>query len=210
MSSSLSPPALLAYAELSELASQPGNQAYVQARKVEFETRTGTFSVQDPWYEARARAFHDELVTQVDFHRTLPEPLDPALSTGRTELTGAFRGLFRLQRPMRGQAAHLVNIVDQTEYYVTVYDAFLRQALDAIEEAVFDGRLVASDRQLVLLPGAVLHPEEATRCIDAVIVAGKTRGLAFAALLDRLLCMEHQLRVRSRVRANHVYRVDAL
>jgi hypothetical protein len=200
----------LAYAELSDLAAHQERQSDVQARKIAFEARTGPFTVEDPWYEARARAFHDDLVTQIDFHQSLPEPCDAELGRGRTELTRAFRGLFRLQGPLKGKTGLLVNSIDQAEYYIAVYDPLLRRALEAIETALFDGRLVASDRQLVLLPGAVLHPEEATTAIDALIVAGKARGLSCGALLDRLLRMEHQLRVRSRVRASHVYRVDAL
>jgi hypothetical protein len=200
----------LAYADLVDLASRPESEAYVRACKADFERRTGTFSVEDPWYEARSRALHDELVTQVAFHRTLPDTHDTSLIAGRTQLMAAFRGLFQLRRPVRGQAMHVVNLIDHAEYYVTVADAFVRRALEAVEEAVFDGRLAASDRQLVLLPGAVLHPEEATRPIAPLVAAGEARGLAPATLLDRLLRMDHQLRVRSRVRASQVYRVDAL
>lgn len=210
MSSSPSKAALLAYAELSDLASRSEQQEYVQARKAAFEARTGSFSAEEAWYEARLRAFHDDVVTDVGFHRTLAEPRDSALSTGRAELTRAFRGLFRLAQPLRGQTGRLVNKLDQAEYFVAVYDPFLQRALGAVEEALFDGRLVATNRQLVLLPGAFLHPEEATSSIQALIVAGKARGLTSGMLLDRLLRMEHQLRVRSRVRASQVYRVDAL
>lgn len=206
------PPVLSAYAELSELASQPARQAYVQARKAEFETRTGTFAVQDAWHEARMRAFHDDLVTQVDFHATLPGSAEPSVAKGRSDLLRAFRGLFRLRRggSAAGDGFLVVNIIDHAEYYVTLNDAFLRQALDAIEEAVFDARITASDRVLSLLPGAFVHPEDATQAIEGVVRTGVARGIECGVLLDALLRMEHQLRVRSRVRASQVYRVESL
>ena len=201
----------MAYAELGELALRSDRQVYVQARKAEFETRTGTFSVEDPWYEARIRAFHDDLLTQGASHASLLATVEANLAEGCQELGASFRGLFHFQRPRApGHWLHVVNLIDHAEYYAVAHDALLLQALDAIEEAVVDARVVASDRVLAILPGAFVHPEEATQAIEDVVRAGVNRGLPAGTLLDRLMQMEHQLRVRSRVRPNQVYRVNAL
>jgi hypothetical protein len=178
-----------------------------EARRA-FEKRAGAFGPEDPWFEARSRAFWDDAVTCAELAELARGELPDAARAWLEPLSRAHRGLFeRTDDP----GTVLRDLVSGAELIVDVVDAGTRDALDALGDAAapFDGRVVAggSPVRIALLPGAVFHPDDAGEPIAKLLETPRARDLAPAALLDALLRMELSLRKLSRVKASYAYRL---
>ena len=91
----------------------------------------------------------------------------------------------------------------------------LRVSLGAGEEPLrvgdrFDGRVVPLGDRLYLSPGRVFHPREAHAAIDALLAEATAGGTLGPVLLDPLLRMRTSFLAFASIRAEHVYRLDAL
>jgi hypothetical protein len=186
----------------------------VAAMRAEFESRTGAFAPEDPWFEARSRAFWCDAVTRGRFGRYVEGDLAPEDRRWLAPLERAHRGLFRrlFRRGPRGPGEVLVDAWSGAEIAVTAIDDESRAELDAGADQLFDARVVGADDPLsvALLPGAVFHPAHATAAIEDVLRAAHAGGLSTHDVLDALLRMERTLRALSRVKATYAYRPEAL
>jgi hypothetical protein len=181
----------------------------VAAMHRNFEARTGAFRAEEPWFEARSRAFWDDAVTRQGFAREVFAELTPEARAWVPGLERAHRGLFYASRRMNRRLVH--DVWSGAEFVVDEVDDASRSALDA-SSGPFDGRLAAlsSPPRVGLLPGAVFHPEDAALPIDRVLDAARRQRLPTDDVLDALLRMEVALRTMSRVKAGYAYRAEAL
>jgi len=182
----------------------------VAEMRAEFESRTGAFAPEDPWFEERSRAFWCDAVTRGRFGRHVEGDLAPEDRRWLAPLERAHRGLFR--GGPRGPGEVLVDVWSGAEIVVTAIDDESRAELDAGTDQLFDARVVGTGDPLAvaLLPGAVFHPAHATSAIEDVLQAARARGLPTHDVLDALLRMERTLRALSRVKATYAYRAEAL
>ena len=195
---------------VSAIVAELGKEGYAErvaeARRA-FEKRTGAFGPEDPWFEARSRAFWDDACTSGRLARLAERAPEDARSW-IAPLERAHRGLFVVT-----DAEGLVvrDLVSGVELFVDEADPGTRDALDTAS-APFDGRVVAfgSPITTALLPGAVFHPEDAAAPITKVLEAARGKGMSAGATLDALLRMELSLRALSRVKASYAYRPEAL
>ncbi len=74
----------------------------------------------------------------------------------------------------------------------------------------FDGRLVVAGQKLYLSPGRVFHPRAAHGAIDLVLSGMGHDRSATADFLNGLLRMRARFYQFESIRAEHVYRLDAL
>jgi hypothetical protein len=74
----------------------------------------------------------------------------------------------------------------------------------------FDGRLVPLGEQIVLSPGRVYHPREAHASLDRLLTEASNAVRKDPATLDALLRMRARFLSFESIRAEHVYRFDAL
>jgi hypothetical protein len=195
------------YDRIVTLAAEPAHAARVAEMRQVFEACTGAFGPLDPWFEVRSRAFWDDALTRQGFAR---EPaLPPEARPWVDAMDRAHRGLFRVDR--RDSMQVLVDLWSGAEFVVTYADASSRAALQAAA-GLFDARLVGLDDPvtLVLLPGALFHPEDATLAIETVLVAARASGIGEHDVFDALLRMERNFRSLSRVKASYAYRPEAL
>jgi len=206
---------------------------HVRGMRRAFEARTGAFTPEDPWFEARSRAFWDDAVTAGGFARHVAAEV--AESPWVDAFGRAHRGLFlarldvdaddtaRLDAGAFGAAGTarldaelwvLEDVWGGADFLVGAPGEGLREALLASihSGSLLDGRVVARDEptMLALLPGAVFHPADATEPIHVVLEAARARDVATGTVLDALLRMERNLRSLSRVKAAYAYRPDAL
>jgi hypothetical protein len=198
---------LEAYAALlAELGRQEHAQAVARAR-AEFQSRTGAFGPEDPWFEARSGAFWDDAVTSGGLGRLATK--GPAAAQAPNFARG-HRGLFVVGKDDEDGLV-LSCLITHVELMIDEMEPGTRDAVDAAA-APFDGRVVASGSpmRVALLPGAVFHPEDAAEPIDRVLQAATARGLTTGQTLDALLKMELSLRSLSRVKASYAYRLEAL
>ena len=185
----------------------------VAAMRASFEGRTGAFAPEDPWFEARSRAFWDDAVTTQGFAREVTEALPAGARVWVPRLERAHRGLFRVERgvSVEGRGRVLHDLWSGASFVVHAIDEALEDAL-AAASAPFDGRLVGSADPLEvgLLPGAVFHPADAADPITAVLARARAEGRTGPDVLDALLRMERGLRASARVKAAYAYRADRL
>lgn len=185
----------------------------VRSLRAEFEKRTGTFTSEDAWFEARSGAFWDDALTTHAFGREVAGLLPDGARFWVEPLARAHRGLFQAKRDRDGEHGfHLVDAWSGAEFRVEAGQG-LRDALDQAE-GFFDGRVaggLAGGRALLgLLPGAVFHAEDATGPIGELVALARARHLERGAFLDALLRMDHTFRGHSRVKAAFAYRKEAL
>lgn len=187
--------------------------ARVAEMRAAFETRTGAFVPEDPWFEARSRAFWDDAVTAQGFAREVAADLPAAVQAWIPRLERALRGLFVVTGPAAAGRGSLVlrDLWGGAELVVHAIDDALRDALHAAA-APFDARLVGSDAppRVAILPGAVFHPADAAGPITEVVGQAKKEGRAGGEVLDALLRMERGLRASARVKPAYAYRADRL
>jgi hypothetical protein len=74
----------------------------------------------------------------------------------------------------------------------------------------FDGRLVPLAGRLWLSPGRVFHPQAAHAALDGFFADGRFRNADTNAVLNGLLRMRARFFQFESIRAEHVYRLDAL
>jgi hypothetical protein len=196
-----------AYDAILALGASPERAARVAEMRAAFEKRTGEFQPEDPWFEARSRAFWDDAVTTQGFAREALAALPEAGRPWVARLGRAHRGLFE----RAGEGPVLVDLWGGAEVRVHDLDAATRDALRAAS-APFDARLVGSDDppRVTMLPGAVFHPADAAEPIRAVLARAREEGRTTGDVLDALLRMERGLRASARVKASYAYRADRL
>jgi hypothetical protein len=200
-----------AYDAILALGASAAHAARTRAMRAAFEERTGAFVPEDPWFEARSRAFWDDAVTTQGFAREVAGELPESARDWVPRLATAHRGLFVRVSAAGDDETLLKDLWGGAEFVVHALDPSTRDAL-AAAAAPFDARLVGSDEpaQVGLLPGAVFHPADAASPINAVLGRGREAGMPGADVLDALLRMERGLRASARVKATYAYRADRL
>lgn len=177
--------------------------------------RTGSFGPEDPWFEARARAFWDDALTGQGFGRLAAPHAGPLAASLVEPLSEAHRGLFVIA-DVEGRRAHLIDRWSGAELLVELLDDAQRLAMTHAE-GPFDARVVRGPERegisappLFVLPGAFHHVPDASAAIEEVLAAARGRGLTRDATLDALLRMDHVFRASSRVKIAFAYRVESL
>lgn len=194
-----------------EHAGESRHAARIAAMRARFEERTGTYTPEDPWFEARSAAFWDDALTTQRFGNELEALLDDKVRFWLEPLARAQRGLFRVAPDKGGY--RLDDAWSGASFRV---GATLGLA-DALRRAggFVDGRIVAAlgdtTVEVALLAGAVFHAEDATVPIAALVPIARERGLARDAFLDSVLRMDLAFRAsHARVKAAFAYRKEAL
>jgi hypothetical protein len=194
-------------------AGEAKHAARVRTLRADFEKRTGAFTPEDPWFDARSGAFWDDALTTHAFGRDVASLLADGARFWVEPLARAHRGLFRAKRGADGGHGFLlVDAWSGAEFRIEAVQG-LRDALDQAE-GFFDGRVAGAFENgralLGLLPGAVFHAEDATEPIGELVDVARARHLERGAFLDALLRMDHTFRGHSRVKAAFAYRKEAL
>ncbi len=186
------------------------SRALREEARASFEVRTGAFTPEDPWFEARSRAFIDDALTQKDVLAGLMARLPAEAQAWATPFARAHRGLFEVEDD-DGDVLLVHDLFSGAELYVTDLDESTAIALDAAR-GLFDARLVgfAEPACVGVLPGPVFHGEESTPHIKEVVAAAKEMGLHAGEALDALLRMEHKYRSLSRMKPAYAYKKEAL
>jgi hypothetical protein len=187
--------------------------AKLAALRAAFEARTGAFTPEDAWFEARSRAFWDDAITRGRFGREVEPALSAEARAWIPRLERAHRGLFVVDGRLQNTRI-LRDLWSGASFRVDDVDAGSSDAL-AVANAPFDARLVGSfapgaGLHVGMLPGAVFHAEEAIEPIATVLEAARARGLETDDALDALLRMERSLRALTRMKAAYAYRPEAL
>ena len=190
----------------------PRHAARVAEMRRAFELRTGAFGPEDPWFEARSRAFWDDAVASQGFGQQVEADVAPAARVWVRSFDRAHRGLFEASR--EGDGAWLLRDVwGGAEFLVSLADVGTRDSLDAATSP-FDARIVGRATpgapEIAILPGAIFHPEDAVAPLEEVLAAAKKRDLSTDHVLDALLRMEKSFRSLSRVKPGYAYRAAAL
>ena len=193
-------------ARIVELGGTPERAGRVAELRRDFESCTGAFVPDDPWFEERSRAFWCDAVTRGRFGRTVQDELTAVERGWLPPLERAHRGLFRTDGRL------LVDVWSGAELRPTLVADDSRAELDAAAGQLFDARVVGTANPILvaLLPGAVFHPRHATVAIESVLAAARAAALPTTETLDALLRMERTLRAFSRVKAAYAYRPEAL
>jgi hypothetical protein len=199
-----------AYDAVLALGASPERAARVAEMRRAFEKRTGDFAPEDPWFEARSRAFWDDAVTTQGFAREAAEALPEAARAWVPGLSRAHRGLF-VTAEASGGAPVVKDLWGGAEFEVHLLDDATRDALRAAS-APFDARLVGVDDppRVGMLPGALFHAADAAQAILAVVERAKAESREGPEVLDALLRMERGYRASARVKAAYAYRADRL
>jgi hypothetical protein len=204
-----------AYDAILALGAGSARAPRVASMRATFEERTGAFAPEDPWFEARSRAFWDDAVTTQGFAREVEAELPEEARVWVPRLQRAHRGLFTFTRGSANANASggliLRDLWGGAELLVHEVDDTMRDAL-AAALAPLDARLVGSDDppRVAMLPGAVFHPADAAGPIATVIARGQAERRSGGDVLDALLRMERGLRASARVKAGYAYRADRL
>jgi hypothetical protein len=192
-----------------EHAGEARHAARVAAMRARFEERTGTYTPDDPWFEARSAAFWDDALTAQRFGDELAL-LDDRARFWLEPLSRAHRGLFRVTAERN--AFVLDDAWSGARFRVNAAHG-LKDAL-ARANGFVDGRVVAAvvgaTVEVSLLAGALFHADDATAPIAALLPIARERALGRDALLDALMRMELAFRSHSRVKAAYAYRKEAL
>jgi hypothetical protein len=209
---------LEAYEAIVEQGASPTFAPRVASMRRAFELRTGAFTPEDAWFEARSRAFWDDAVTRQSFAHEASASLREGVRALAPAFERAHRGLFMAERPQDGSLGRrgrriLRDAWSGASFVVDEIDDGMHDALDAAS-APFDARVVGAviseTPHVALLPGAVFHPADAIEPIAKVLDAARTAGLGTHDALDALLRMERALRSLARMKATYAYRPSAL
>jgi hypothetical protein len=179
-----------------------------------FEVRTGAFGPEDPWFEARSRAFWDDALTAQGFARLAAPHAEGDVAEVVARFDRAHRGVF-LVEDVDDRGAHLVDLWSGSELLVRHLDEAQAVTLEHAEGAM-DARVVAGPRgddaapALFVLPGAVHHAPDAMDALVKVIAAAREREMTTGDALDALLRMELVFKSSSRVKAAFAYRTESL
>jgi len=174
-----------------------------------FEKRTGAFGPEDPWFEARSRAFWDDALTTQGFATLAAPHVGEELAAIADRFKRAHRGVFVVAE-VDGRGAHLVDLWSGAELLVRHLDEAQAVTFQHAEGPM-DARVVADPNgALFVLPGALHHGPDALVPLRAVLAAAQERDMGTDAVLDALLRMELVFRSSSRVKARFAYRVESL
>jgi hypothetical protein len=210
-----------AYDRIVALGAQPAHAEHVSAMRRAWQARTGAYAPEDPWFEARSRAFWDDALTTQGFARDVAGAFDESARPWIDAMGRAHRGLFRVAGGSddgRGEAEGagdggvvVEDVVGGAAFVIDTADPGSNDALHAAA-GLFDARLLAAGDppRVAMLPGALFHPEDATDAILEVLASPRAHELAADELLDALLRMERSLRSLARVKAGYAYRESAL
>lgn len=195
---------------IERVVSDVGPAQLARARD-EFHARTGPFSPADPFHEERIRAFLDWLVMERDEGTTLrtflaqhPELSAKDQALGRAMLS-SMRSLYRVLQDERETIIHCV--FDGARFKVRTDELPASRLRDG---DVFDGRAIGVDGIVFLAPGPVFHPREAHAAIEALVRRARELSRTESSILDSLLRMRMRFDRFHSIRAEHVYRIDAL
>lgn len=191
-----------AYVQLLMRGGNPEHAEEVLSARRAFEKRTGSFAVEDAWFEARSAAFWDDaLVRGFATKLATPDEMDGARAIER-----AHRGLYRVARG----SSILECIVTGAAFTIDPPSSpGLAEALSRVDgfiQGFVAGAL--EPRTVMLLPGAIFHASEATKAIESL--AASASDLDVDVLLDALLRMDRTLRAMPRPKAQLAYRPEAL
>ncbi|MGA3121141.1 MAG: hypothetical protein ABSF69_10280 [Polyangiaceae bacterium] len=197
---------LEAVSRIVQLGGAAAHMARVAAMRAAFEVRTGAFAPEDSWFEERSRAFWCNAVTEGRFGRAVEADLTAEERIWLPALERAHRGLFRADGRI------LIDVWSGAQLALSLLDDESRAELDTGQDQMFDGRVVGTDRPLVvaLLPGAVFHSLAANTAIERVLAEARATSLSTSETLNALLRMERTLRSLSRVKPAYAYRPEAL
>jgi len=184
----------------------------LQHARSEFEKHTGPI-VSGADYEARIAHFLEQALCEPTFAEQ-PAAIsvfaaETALSEDeRRELAGwlrSHRSLFRFE-VVEGQTGRVLDRIGgaRFEFRVSGADRELRAG------DCFDGRIVTVGDTLFLSPGRVFHPQEAWLALDVLLAEAREHALLDRSLLNPLLRMRSRFVGFESIRAEHVYRLDAL
>jgi len=179
-----------------------------------FETRTGAYGPEDPWFEPRSRAFWDDALTTQGFARLAAPHAGEEVAAVVSRFDRAHRGLFVVE-DVDDRGALLVDLWSGAELLVRHLDEAQAVTLEHAEGAI-DARVVAGPAEdgavppLFVLPGALHHAADAMESLVKVVGAARERDMKTGDALDALLRMELVLRSSSRVKAAFAYRVESL
>jgi hypothetical protein len=176
----------------------------------DFQRRTGAFGPEDPWFEARARAFWDDALATQGFSTLAAPYLDGRGRTIAGCVARAHRGFFVVEE-VDDRGALLLDVWSGAELLVRHIDETQALTLEHAEGAM-DARVTAGPNgsDLVLLPGAYHHAADALDPAIDVLVAAQERGMSTQEALDGLMRMDLVFRSSSRVKAGFAYRVESL
>ena len=204
---------MVALPDLVERIAREADPDAVARARIAFEAMTGAFAVGEAWYEERICAFFDYAIAsfedgaiaraharRVGAHEAERSAIDA--------ITRAERSVYRVERSERGLVCE------------SLFGARYRIAPDGVAAHFeggerFDGRIVALDGALVIMPGALFHPAETHAAIDALHAEIGKRGLppgapSQEAIADALLRMRMRFDRFMSIQARHVYRYDAI
>lgn len=188
-----------AYEELMTRGGAPEHEAEVRARRSAFEKRTGAFGVDDPWFDARSKAFWDDALVR-GFARLVQGEVSESSAAHVAAIERAHRGLF-LAREIGGPILECA-----------ITGAAFPLTGAPLGEGFVQGWVAgaASPREIVLLPGAITHAPEATGAIESLLERAAALRLRKDDLLDALLRMDRTLQAMPRPKAQLAYRPEAL
>lgn len=196
------------------LAAHAGEQALLSARK-SFEDATGAIREGAPDYESRMAHFCEQYLcedgpeTIAPIARFAAEEPDLRIEE-RAELGGwlrSHRSLFLFEG--QEQAVETGRIRD------LLLGGRFRFRMRSNDRQLspgdhFDGRVVPVGGQLFLGPGRVFHPSEAHPAITALLRGSPAQPSTPRLVLNGLLRMRARYYHFESIRAEHVYRLDAL
>lgn len=177
----------------------------------EYHALAGPFAPADPFYEERIRAFLDWLAIERDRGATLRtflarhdalSPPDQAL--GRA-LLSSMRSLYRVHQSEHGTVIQCV--FDGARFRVRTDDLPASRLRDG---DMLDGRAIGVEGIVMLAPGPVFHPREAHAAITTLVREARAQERSETNILDALLRMRMRFDRFHSIRAEHVYRLDAL
>ena len=183
-----------------------------------FQRRVGPYAPTDAWYEERAAALWDRVLTDRAVLARMRELRPP--SFGRDHLAAldglvhAQRGLFEVHA--QHELVDLVCVVTGAAFRLAPSDDAGRALTlggsrdEGVSPGVIDARVLPMPEGVCILPAVLAHPAEATEPIHAVIARAIERALPIDDLLDGLLSMRHRYSALSRMKVKQIYRAEGL
>jgi hypothetical protein len=200
----------VALSDLVERMAREADPVAIARARAAFEATTGPFAAGEAWYEERISAFFDFALASFEhgaLARAFAARPDVSVSDQRVAIAvaRAERSVFEVER--RGGLSCVALFGARYRLSETGTAARLQGG------ERFDGRLVAVEDALEIMPGAIFHPAEAHAAMDQLLAelsARGTGGRSQDAIADGLLRMRMRFDRFTSIQARHVYRLDAL
>ena len=182
-----------------------------------FVARVGAFVPTDPWFEERAAALWDRVLTDrgvLARLRAADGGLGGTHDDALVALTRAQRGLFDVHAG--GAHVDLVCRLTGAAFRLSAADAAGRAlgsgrgVVDDVAPGTIDARVVPTREGVAILPGMLVHPAEATALLPPIVARARELGLPDDTLLDALLAMRHRHASLSRMKVKQIYRAELL